>query len=236
MSSLKILVLMLLPLTSLIAQEKQKAKLYMSNGIIVKSLTEKTAQKASVEKFQSPEKHSDEIEYIKERLGKIHEVRIITVTDGEYRGNLVYTSDSSLVICKGSGCYDWRFESVQSFIYSDIKKIVVIKEGKVGKGLRWGSSIGVVIGAVAGYNTDECQPGRGNIFGNGQLCRGIGVVFGGILFGIEGAILGGVIGVLMGVDSNYLIDESINEFQNALPKLKKESIFPSNPASVLEIQ
>ena len=36
--------------------------------------------------------------------------------------------------------------------------------------------------------------------------------------------------MLMGRDFNYLIDESINEFQNALPILKKESIFPSNPA------
>ena len=234
MDSLKILVLMLLPLTSLIAQEEQKAKPYMSNGIIVKSLTERTTRKASVEKFKLHEKHSAENEFLTERLDKIHEVSIITVMDREYRGNLLYTSDSSLVICEGNGCYDWRTENVLFFSYSDIKNIVVIKEGKVRKGLRWGASIGVAIGAVVGYNTDDCQPG--NIFGNRQLCGGIAGVFFGIIFGIEGAILGGVIGVAFGIDTNYHIDESINQFQSALPKLKKEAIFPSNPASVLEIQ
>ena len=232
MSSLKILVLMLLPLTSLIAQEKQKAKLYMSNGIIVKSLSEETAQKASVEKFQLPEKHSDEIEYIKERLGKIHEVRIITVMDGEYRGNLLYTSDSSLVICEGNGCYDWRTESVLSFSYSDIKKIVVMKEGKGGKGLGWGFLIGAAIGVASVLSSnDYCQPPDSI-----PNCRRTMATIGGIFIGMEGAILGVIIGVMSGIDANYHIDENINQFQSALSKLKKEAIFPSNPASVLEIQ
>ena len=57
-----------------------------------------------------------------------------------------------------------------------------------------------------------------------------------MIIGIEGAILGGIIGVAFGIDTNYGIYGGINEFQSALPKLKKESIFPSIPASVLEIQ
>ena len=232
MNSLKILVLTLLPLTSLIAQEEQKAKPYIGNGIIIKSLTEKIAQKASVEKFQSPEKHSDEIEYIKERLGKIHEVRIITVMDGKYRGNLLYTSDSLLVICEGNGCYDWRTENVLSFSYLDIKKIVVIREGNIRNAVKYGFVIGAAIGAVVGFNTDECQPGPSV---NRQLCGSIVGVFVGIIGGIEGAILGGVIGVVSGIYINYRIYGGINEFQSALPKLKKESIFPSIPASGTEV-
>ena len=202
----------------------------MSNGIIVKSLTEKTTRKASVEKFQLHEKHSAENEFIKERLDKIHEVRIITVMDVEYRDNLLYTSDSSLVICEGNGCYDWRPESVLSFSYSDIKNIVVIKEGKIGKGSGWGFLIGVAIGA----SFNDCQEDA--IFGCGVVVRAITGIIRGIIRGIEGAILGGIIGVVSGIDTYYHIDESINEFQSALPKLKKEAIFPSNPASVLEIQ
>lgn len=226
MNTLKFLVLILLPLTSLIAQEEQKAKPYIGNGIIIKSLTNKKLQNASIDKHQLPAKHNDEIEQLRERLDKIHEVRIITVMDEEYRGNILYTSDSLLVLCKGNGCYDWRSESVQSFSYSDIKKIVVIKEGKGRKGSAWGLLIGVAIGA----SFNDCQEGA--IFGCGVVVRAIT----GIIRGIEGAILGGIIGVVSGIDTYYHIDESINEFQSALPKLKKEAIFPSNPASVLEIQ
>ncbi|TFB11833.1 hypothetical protein E3V55_02760 [Candidatus Marinimicrobia bacterium MT.SAG.3] len=221
---MKSLFLILLPLTLLFAQEEGKTDLYISNSIIVKSLTGKTAQKDSVEKFQLPEKHSDEIEYIKERLDKIHEVRIITVMDEEYRGNLLYTSDSLLVICEGNGCYEWRTESVQSFSYSDIKKIVVIIEGKGRKGLMWGIAIGFLAGIQSSDPNDIRCPD------SGLGCRVSEGAALGILFAIPGAIYGGLIGLLMGRDSNYLIDESINEFQNALPILKKESIFPSNPA------
>ena len=229
MNSLKILFLILLPLTLLFAQAEQKAKPYISKDIIVKSLTEKTAQKDSVEKFQLPEKHSDEIAYIRERLGKIHEVRIITVMDGEYRGNLLYTSDDGLlVICEGNGCYEWRTESVQSFSYSDIKKIVVIREGKGRKGLMWGFAIGAGIVAInAAFSDDVCTSSGPD---TELSCRvSEGAIFG-IIAGIEGAIIGGIIGILMGADSNYLINGSINKIQYELPNLKRESIFPSNPA------
>ncbi|MCH8299976.1 MAG: hypothetical protein IIC39_05490 [Candidatus Marinimicrobia bacterium] len=232
MYSLKILVLTLLPLTSLIAQEEQKAKPYIGNGIIIKSLTEKTTRKASVEKFQLHEKHIDEIAYIKERLGKIHEVQIIMVKDVKYRGNLLYTSDSSLVICEGNGCYDWRNESFQSISYSDIKKIVVIREGKGRKGFKWGSAVGAVLAVVGIITSDECESEPSGSYECFDIVKVL-VTIGG---GIEGAILGGIIGVVFGIDTNYHIDESINQFQSALPKLKKEAIFPSNPASVLEIQ
>lgn len=227
MNLLKSLFLILLPLTLLFAQEEGKTDLYINNSIIVKSLTGKTAQKDSIEKFQLPEKHSDEIEYIKERLEKIREVRITTVMDREYQGNILYTSDSLLVICEGNGCYEWRTESVQSFSYSDIKKIVVIIEGKGRKGLKWGFAIGALV-AIQGAISDPDDICSGPRSGLG--CRvGEGGFFG-ILLGTVGAIYGGLIGMLMGRDFNYLIDESINEFQNALPILKKESIFPSNPA------
>ena len=232
MNSLKFLVLILFPLTSLIAQEEQKAKPYIGNGIIIKSLTNKKLQNASIDKHQLPAEHSAENEFIKERLEKIHEVRIRTVMDKEYQGNIIYTSDSLLVLCKGNGCYDWRSESVQSFSYSDIKNIVVIKEGKGRKGSGWGFLIGAAIGAAYVLISNDCQEKEGAIFGCGVVFRAIT----GIVRGIQGAILGGIIGVVSGIDTNYHIDESINEFQSALPKLKKEAIFPSNPASVLEIQ
>ena len=224
MNLLKSLFLILLPLTLLFAQEEGKTDLYINNSIIVKSLTGKTAQKDSIEKFQLPEKHSDEIEYIKERLEKIREVRITTVMDREYQGNILYTSDSLLVICEGNGCYEWRTESVQSFSYSDIKKIVVIREGKGGKGLMWGFAIGALAGILSSDPNDIRCPD------SGLGCRVSEGAALGILSGIVTAIYGGLFGILMGRDFNYLIDESINEFQNALPILKKESIFPSNPA------
>jgi len=150
--------------------------------------------------------------------------------DGEYRGNLLYTSDSSLVICEGNLCYDWRTESVLSFSYSDIKKIVVMKEGKGGKGLGWGFLIGAAIGAVLPSISNETCPGP-----DSELCNLILDAWAASGIGIGGAILGGIIGVAFGIDANYHIDENINQFQSALHKLKKEAIFPSIPASVTEV-
>jgi len=92
--------------------------------------------------------------------------------------------------------------------------------------------IGAAIGAASVLSSnDYCQSP-----GSGPDCRRTMANIGGIFIGIEGAILGGIIGVVSGIDTNYGIYVGINEFQSALPKLKKEAIFPSNPASVLEIQ
>lgn len=109
-------------------------------------------------------------------------MRIITVMDGEYRGNLLYTSDSSLVICEGNGCYDWRTESVLSFSYSDIKKIVVMKEGKGRKGSGWGFLIGAAIGAASVLSSnDYCQSPD-----SGPDCRRTMAIIGGIFKELKG--------------------------------------------------
>ena len=169
-------------------------------------------------KYRSPKSFGSEAEYIKDRLSRISDVRLITFSNEILIGNIFNMTDSSLSVCVINSCYNWRTQPALSFDYSEIDKLVVMKKSQVLNGMAIGFLVGAAIGAPLGYAVDEgCEDF--SCVGKGPAAFIVG-----IMVGIPGAIIGGIAGANV-KDQHYYINGNINLFRNIRKMIGNEAIF-----------
>ena len=176
-------------------------------------------------KYRSPKSFGSEAEYIQYRMSSINDVSILTFSNEFFVGKIFTMTDSSLAICIFYSCYDWRTQPVLSFDYSEINRLVVIKKGQALKGAGVGFLVGAAIGALVGYLAEvDCT---GFCIGQGRLAITVGIVF-----GIPGAIIGGIAGANTVKEEHYQINGNIDLFRNLHKKIGNEAIFYELPKNI----
>jgi len=178
-------------------------------------------------KYRSPKSFDSETEYIEYRMSTINDVIITTSSNEIFVGKIFTMTDSSLSVCKFHSCYDWRTQPVLSFDYSEINKLVVMKKSQGRKGAKIGFLFGAAIGASLAYHLA--------IGCTGLSCPddpGRAALNGGIVFGIAGAIIGGIPGATV-KDQHYYINGNINLFRNIRKMIRHEAIFFELPKNIL---
>ena len=88
------------------------------------------------------------MESIKKRLKKSKKMKLTTLDNELYEGNLMYVEDSSLVMCKEEGCYYWEANSElrQEFRFSEIMEIEILRKSKIKRAMIYGFLFGVFMG------------------------------------------------------------------------------------------
>ena len=178
------------------------------------------------EKYRSPMSFGSEAEYIEYRISSISDISITTSSNEIFAGKIFTMTDSSLAVCIFYSCYDWRTQPVLSFDYSEINKLVVMKKGQGPKGAGGGFLVGAAIGALVGYLAEVgCT---GFCIGQGRLAITVGIVF-----GIPGAIIGGIAGANTVKEEHYQINGNLQAFRNLHEKIGDEAIFFELPKNKL---
>jgi len=145
----------------------------------------------------------------------------------EYSGNLLFASDSLLLLDKSHAPYHWRRsrDSTFAFAPADLQRIFIPHRGNflsgAGSGLLFGGTVGALIGLASGGDDDE----------NGffAFSAGTKALMGGIILGVPSALIGGVIGAGQGADDNFVISENGLNYKMFMPKLRKNASFPTLP-------
>ena len=176
-------------------------------------------------KYRSPKSFGSEAEYIEYRMSSINDVSITTFSNEIFVGKIFTMTDSSLAVCVFNSCYDWRTQPVLSFDYSEINKLVVMKNRQGAKGAKIGFLVGVAFGALVMYSAFKecttCAADPGQIVGFG------------LILGIPGAIIGVIVGANMVKEEHYQINGNIDLFRNLHKKIGHEAIFFELPENIL---
>ena len=194
---------------------------------------EKTSKEFKVKKIQNEQlKQSSEYamsfeserEYIQNRISSIRDIGVWTSSHEIITGKIFTITDSSLAVCEVDSCYNWRSQPVITFDYSEINKVVVMKKDRGSNGAGMGFLVGAVIGAVFGFSTaSDCE-----------ICDvdplQAAVVFG-IIFGIPGALIGGIGGANR--EEHYTISGNLQAFKKLHKKIDDEVNFYELPENKL---
>jgi hypothetical protein len=125
---------------------------------------------------------------------------VVTKKDGTVvQGELLVVKGEDLILMDGSTS-EGITESLQ-----EIQTIKVIKKSKLLKGLGIGFLVGAVPGALVGASKGQENPGLL------EFTPGGGAVAGAIVFGTLGALIGGVVGVIAGIDQNITIKNTSSQ-------------------------
>lgn len=153
-------------------------------------------------------------------------IKILTTTQDSYIGQLLYASDSVLVVWQGDETFDLNmlYTFARSFQPAEIGTIILVKKNHFWKGVGFGTLIGGGIGAVSGLVSGDDTDG-----GLLQFSAGEKALMGGILLGLAGGVTGGVIGALSDIDDEIVTGGDHSLFMDCLPKLKSGSAFPYFP-------
>ena len=149
--------------------------------------------------------------YAKERRGA---TLIVTKLDGQLiKGELITVKPNSLLLLDTEG-KDVSIDIV------DIKVIRVVKKSmdSIGMGIGIGGLIGAGAGALLGFSKGDDPPGFLSLTAAGKA-----LVFG-LLVGGLGLFLGGIIGVIAGIDKKIQIGGMTDsEIKETLDKLRKKA-------------
>lgn len=127
-----------------------------------------------------------------------------------WTGNSEYSADSA-------GGYEVRIKP------DGIERIIISRKGHFWSGAGTGFLIGLGTGIVVGLASGNDQSGFIK-FSAGEKAFVLGS-----MLGLSGALVGGVVGELQGIDDEYVFNGHRNRYLNALPKLKEIAMFKSSP-------
>ena len=180
-------------------------------------------------KYRSPKSFGSEREFIEYRMSSISDVSITTSSNEIFAGKIFTMTDSSLAVCIFYSCYDWRTQPVLSFDYSEINKLIVMNKGQVPKGAKKGFLIGTAVGvAIVAFLVVTEDGGVPGLATAGAI-----VAFSGIIFGIPGAIIGGIAGANTVKEEHYQINGNLDLFRNLHKMIGNEAIFFELPKNIL---
>lgn len=143
---------------------------------------------------------------------------VIQKKDGQsVRGELLTVKDNSLLVMESGSL------SGISVDISDVHKIKILKKSRLLKGLGFGLLIGGGSGVLLGFLSGDDSPGWFS------MTAGEKALLGGLAFGILGAPIGGIWGVVKGIDESIVLEErSPEEIKLILKKLNSKSRFPAD--------
>jgi len=117
-------------------------------------------------------------------------------TDGlVHKGWLGYLTDSSLLVAKNQTFLQsetYPRDKMQSFDYSSLQQLKLRKKGSVGRGILYGSLIGVASGFIVGMAMGD-DPPQTTMFKSTAAEKGAALAMVG---GLGGALIGGIIGAV----------------------------------------
>ncbi len=165
---------------------------------------------------------------------KINKDIRVTVTAGnskQYTGNILFASDSVLMIWRSNEPYraDKLNELAIQLSPIEIEQILIEKEGHFVTGMGTGLLIGGGIGALIGFASGDDE---GGFIAFSAATKAL---FLGIGLGVPSAIVGGISGAAQGIDDDYLLKGDKEKYMEVLPKLKEIALFFSTFPSELKI-
>jgi len=161
-----------------------------------------------------------------EKSKKLPVVSIIADSGLEKTGKVLYVTDSVLVLWQKGEIYnaDRSDESATLFSYSEITEIKVRKRGSAGgsllKGMGYGVLIGGGIGALGGLAGGDDQSGFIRFSAEAKA------LFGFVVCGASGALIGGIVGVASKHTHWYFVGGDWEMYQETVPTLRQCAIFP----------
>lgn len=149
---------------------------------------------------------------------RIYKANILSFSKKEYtKGYLANLSDSALQL-SSSPVYFSASNTKNNFSaaynYDQLKKVIIIRKGAVGRGVGYGALIGLGAGVITGLTGTSGESSSDYfLFSPGQE-----VAFTGILGAVAGALIGAIIGGL--AHQTFIINENKNQYDSM-----RESIF-----------
>jgi len=156
---------------------------------------------------------------------------IITTRGIEHAGNILYATDSLLVLWESTQPYnlDNLDEFATALPFYEIERVVIEKKGHfwstAGKGFLIGGGIGALIGLASG---DDEEGFIRFTAGQKAISLGIGI-------GLSSALISGIIDAINNIDDDFPIRGNPGKFKAILPILKKHAIFPSMPPYEVQV-
>jgi len=141
---------------------------------------------------------------------------IVKKKDGKtIRGELLAVKNDEIILMDSLNQTGIKLKS------EGIQKITIVKKGGFFKGLGLGLAIGGGSGAVLGLASGNDEPG---FF---SMTAGEKMAVGGLGLGVLGALAGGILGVIKGVDESVVLEgRAHEEMERVLKKLSSKSRFP----------
>jgi len=149
---------------------------------------------------------------------------IITCGGDRYAGKILYATDSLLILWQSEEPFssEKMNEFVKPLYYFDLERVIIKREGQLGRGLKYGVLIGGSASAlILLCPSDEPYSGVGKAFG-------VGVVLPSSL------IIGGVWGAAKGIDYDFVINGKRNLYEKTQPLLTKNALYPLTPPPELQ--
>ncbi|HIE05621.1 MAG TPA: hypothetical protein EYP58_02360 [bacterium (Candidatus Stahlbacteria)] len=153
---------------------------------------------------------------LQSRVGRVVKI------NGEYLGQILWVSDTSLIFWRSKTKYDWRKVNLyaMSFKYSEVGVIIFEKTSRLVEYGLVGAIIGAIPGGIFGYSqgddlTDPCLP----LSAEDKAC-----IFG-TPTGLAGCLIGSIIGGLKGIDKVLDIRGNGYCYYLNAPFLRKNAVF-----------
>ncbi len=146
-------------------------------------------------------------------------VKIITKNNQSYFGRLLFVSDSSIVVFQGNTNYEWKKFKENSKVIKviDLESITIERDGNFANGVGYGALIGGAPVLILGVSEGGYSDGLSTFVT--LLVATSTAIFGGSI--------GGTIGAILDIDTEWEIGGSYNQYQNNLESLRNKSIFSS---------